>query len=170
MTLKLKKRVICLYDFDGNIIDSNYMHGQLAASCIYNHFGVPFEEGLKLYFDSIGVPFPNQLDLLFDVEPAHKRLSCANEYKERKNDEVYGKAELFPEVGEALESIKEMCAIQFVCSSTEEDLINEILGRNSVKGYFEDVYGCDRGGKPDHIDMVSSKYSSNQSPDIILGD
>jgi phosphoglycolate phosphatase-like HAD superfamily hydrolase len=160
----MDKKIVAMYDFDGNILDAMKLHGRLAAQCMHKHFGMELNEAEAKYRSTTGIPFFEQLREIFPEASEQQIRACVDEYVMRKQSEVYGEAGLFPDVAEALKTLSKMGVMQVVSTSTEQVLTSSVLKRHNILGHFSHVMGMEQGSKPDHIDEIKKLYS----PDVII--
>jgi phosphoglycolate phosphatase-like HAD superfamily hydrolase len=160
----MNKKIVVMYDFDGTIINSMKLHGKLAASCMHKHFGMGLEEAEEKYHSTTGVPFPKQLEHIFPDASEKQIKDCVAEYVERKQTEVYGICELFPEVVETLQEIAKMGIMQTIATSTEHAITIDALKKHHIFDQFKHVMAMEQGSKADHIKEIKGLYD----PDIII--
>lgn len=159
-----KRREVFMFDFDGTLVDTMGLHGKLAADVMHKHFGINREQAREKYYSTTGIPFQKQIKKIFPEASEKKLRTCAKEYTQRKNKEVFDQAGLFPETKKTLEKLSKKGHELIISSSTEEKVIRDILEKKGILGKFSEVYGCDSGSKEDHI----KKVMKEKKPDMIV--
>ncbi len=157
MTTRKRGKTVIAFDFDGVILNGMKFHGILAADVMNKHFGMPKQEAMRRYHETTGIPFPKQLESIFPKEGPEKIKACADEYIERKVDEVFRKADLFPGVRDALASLKKAGYFLMVTTATETKITEEILKKFGIRMYFTLVWGEEYGNKTEHIKRIQKR-------------
>ena len=153
---KEKSRIVFMFDFDGTLFKTMHLHANLASELMKKYFGMSREKAKKEYLASSGISFSKQLDKIFPNENPRKREACIKEYNERRIKEVFEVAELFPEIRETLNQLKEQLLV--VSSGNDERIINKLLKDKGINGYFQQVYGSQSGLKEKHIKTLMQEY------------
>ena len=155
MSYSIYGKIVVMNDFDGTILDTMEAHGILAADCINRHFGMDLKTAKRRYFETAGVPFHRQLETIFPGDDFEaQRQKCAAEYHNRKIEEVYFQANLFPDVFPYLGMLDDKGAYATISTSTEGPLTSELLIRHDIADAFIAIRGAERGSKPKHIKEV----------------
>ena len=140
-----------VHDFDGNLLDTMRLHGELAADCMHKHFDMPKDEAVERYHATTEIPFPEQVKKIFPNAEDEQRAACTAEYVRRKFPEVYWLAKPFPDVDETISTLNRMNVLNSIATSTEEELTKEVLSNHGLLDLFELVWGCESGSKEDYL-------------------
>jgi phosphoglycolate phosphatase-like HAD superfamily hydrolase len=159
---------VCVFDFDGTLVDSMGGFADIAAEVIEKNYGIPFETGRRRYLETSGIPFFQQLEIIC---PQGKYNSdCAAEFESRK---LEGFFEAAPEA-ETLEGLKilQRNSIKLVVSSNNfQDNVDAYLRKHPMP--MDLALGFDNNGlekgKP-HFMMVQSKFKVQPEEMLFCGD
>src|SRR4051812_11625031 len=73
------EKSLCVFDFDGTIVDSMEAFADLAGTLISENYHLPFPHSRKLYLQTSGVPFFQQLEILFPNDLKNAKIASAFE-------------------------------------------------------------------------------------------
>ncbi|GEM_PF-2000026 len=167
--LKMKKKIIVLWDFDGTLVETMKDHVKLATQVISKHFKLSKKKAKEKYLETSGLPFAKQLEIIFPQENFKKlRQKCAKEYQKRKIKEVYGKIKSRRYSKEILEETKKETIKQFILSGTEEKIVKNWLKKEKIKGI--EVLGKEKGTKKDHFQFLFRKFNRANHFFILVSD
>jgi beta-phosphoglucomutase-like phosphatase (HAD superfamily) len=73
---------VCVFDFDGTLVDTMGGFADIAAEVLEKHYGIPRVEGHRRYLRTSGIPFFQQLEI---IRPGgSKNPDCAEEFESKK--------------------------------------------------------------------------------------
>jgi len=75
---------LCVFDFDGTLVDTMGGFADIAADVLENQYGITFDQGRRQYLQTSGIPFFQQLEIIKPGGP--KNDACAEEFESRKMD------------------------------------------------------------------------------------
>ncbi|MDH4129207.1 MAG: HAD-IA family hydrolase [Spirochaetota bacterium] len=158
---------ICLFDFDGTLVDTMGSFANLAASIIEREYNIPFNKARKMYLDTSGIPFFQQLEVLFPSQPKNPYL--ASEFESKKQESFFSES-FSDETIYALKALKDI-GIQIAISSNNfQELIEQFVKRENVQ--FNYVLGFRENfskGK-DHFYYIKNKLNCKSNELLFVGD
>lgn len=66
---------LLVFDLDGTLIDTMGDYADKAAALIFEHYGTPWDEARRRYFETSGLPFEQQLEQMFPKEPCNTEVA-----------------------------------------------------------------------------------------------
>ena len=81
---------VCVFDFDGTLVDTMGGFADIAAEILDEHYGIPYAEGRGRYLETSGIPFFQQLEIIRPGGPMNK--TCAEQFESRKLDGFFDSA------------------------------------------------------------------------------
>lgn len=158
---------VCVFDFDGTLVDSMGAFADIAADVMEKHRGLPFAQARSRYLETSGIPFFQQLELIFPGRPGNSVL--ADEFEQRKLEGFFAET-YFPDVLPALDLLKQMGIKTVVSSNNFQDVIDRFVARNPAP--FDHVLGFADGfakGK-DHFQFIFKAEDVTPSQLLFVGD
>jgi len=161
------KKKICLFDFDGTLIDSMGGFAAIAGEIIAREHGVSLERAKEMYYSTSGLPFFQQLDALFPGDPRNPAL--ADEYEQRKLDGFFAQ-EFFHDVKETLERLRAAEIKVAVSSNNFQHNIDRFVSSRAVK--FDYVLGFRDGFEKgrDHFEYLIKSEGVKYGDFVFVGD
>jgi phosphoglycolate phosphatase-like HAD superfamily hydrolase len=166
----LPKKSVCIFDFDGTLVDSMGAFADLAAQLIAGHYGVPSLQAREDYLRTSGLPFVEQLEFLFPNHPSNREV--ASRFEEEKREE-YLERPFFHEVPQTLAQLKEHGIRSVVSSNNGQEIVEEFLENQPVpKPDFDLVLGFREGfGKgPAHFAKILAHFNLPIHEALFVGD
>lgn len=161
---------VCIFDFDGTLVDSMDSFADLAAELIEVSYGTPRDQARQDYLRTSGLPFFEQLEVLF---PGSSLNSIVADSFERKKREDYLSRSFFQEVPETLRGLKEKEVRVVVSSNNGQEIVEEYLAnQNTLETQFDLVLGFRPGFSkgPDHFDRVLEHFDLEVEEVLFVGD
>jgi phosphoglycolate phosphatase-like HAD superfamily hydrolase len=163
------KKSVCLFDFDGTLVDSMGAFADLAAQLISKHYGREKTAAREAYLRTSGLPFFSQLEALF---PNHPLNSGVARSFESGKQEGYWQAAFFPEVASTLKRLQETGIRTAISSNNGQELVDQFLRKRGATEYFDLVLGFRLGfskGK-DHFEAVLKHFRVGPDEVLFIGD
>ncbi len=167
MIKQYKKIKVCLFDFDGTLVDTMGQFADLAGSIIEKAYNIAFEKARQLYLDTSGIPFFQQLEVLFPERADNPLL--AQDFEERKIESFF--SESFSE--DTIKSMNALKAAGFkigISSNNFQNLVEQFVQREEIG--FDYVLGFKENfakGK-DHFFYVIEKANCQAEELLFVGD
>ncbi len=160
-------RKVCIYDFDGTIIDSMDEFADIAAGVLNKYFDTPAEEARAQYIKTSGLPFHDQIEILHPNDL--KNPIAVNEYEETKK-KTYLSKKPFDDVAPAIGQLRKRGIKTIISSNNFQNLVEELVDRVDIK--FDMVLGWKENfskGK-DHFEHVKKTYGCSEKEIVFIGD
>ena len=160
-------KALCIFDFDGTLVDSMSVFADIAGRQIEKFYSVPFKKARQLYLDTSGVPFFEQLEILFPAD--FRNPECALAFEEEKKQSYFDQP-LIEGADEVLKTLKERGIQIAISSNNYQKLVSQFVKKRGltcdyVLGYEPDF----AKGKP-HFDFLKKKLSLENQDIIFVGD
>lgn len=166
MALRFPGKRVCVFDFDGTLVDSMPAFAELAAELL-RAYGLTREEGRRRYLDTSGWPFRTQMEALFPGHPANAATVAA--FEARKQAGLFARP-FFPEVPEVVARLG-ACGIKAVIASNNaESTLHRFAADKGVP--FDAVLGFTAGLKDReaHISDVMRSEGITPAEVLFVGD
>jgi 1L-myo-inositol 1-phosphate cytidylyltransferase / CDP-L-myo-inositol myo-inositolphosphotransferase len=141
-----------VYDLDGTLVDSMPALSGLATALIQQWFGLDPATARERYAATTGADFATQLEELFPGNPANSLVAAEFEAAKR---ELMTQVEPFADARWAVDFFASRGLSQFVCSSSQEDLVRATLEQSgfvsSLEAYGGFSAGFDKGSQLTHL-------------------
>ncbi|MBI2980853.1 MAG: HAD family hydrolase [Deltaproteobacteria bacterium] len=124
------KKKVCVFDFDGTLVDSMDSFTLLAAEVMQAVYQLPLEEGSQAYIRTSGLPFREQLELIF---PNDTRNPIACQRFESAKKVNYLEKEFCKDAGETIGYLQSKGIKVVVSSSNYQELVEEFLRRKEIQ-------------------------------------
>jgi len=161
------KKKVCVFDFDGTLVDSMGAFADIAADVMETHYRMPFDHARRRYLQTSGIPFFQQLDVIFPDGPNNSTL--ADEFEQRKLDGFFAEP-YFPDVIETLEYLRTRQIATVVSSNNFQYNVDEFVAHNPAP--FDHVLGFKEGfakGR-DHFCYLMKAESIDSGDIVFVGD
>lgn len=145
-----KKTKLIMFDYDGVLINSNHLpkiyYDELAEILGTRRFQSVeecrefLEADVHLSLQRLGVTTPEQMKIAMELF--------------RKHDDRWKNLELFPQVKEMLEVLKQQGYTLAIVSNNHQETIVHDLKKNNVFHYFDHVLDITHGRKPEITQIV----------------
>ena len=142
----MKKYKYILWDLDGTIINS-YEGVSKSVQYALEYYGIHLE-GKDILRRFIGPPLRDSFPKYAHLPEEHVEAAVAR-YRERYNPIGVYECELFPDVRETLQAMRDAGFVQALSSSKPEERCREILEKFCLTGYLDEVVGASMDGRID---------------------
>lgn len=161
-----------IFDLDGTIIDSEENYYE-ADRMLFNERGVEFTREMKEEFIGSG-----NWEMMKRIKKEYGFSETAEELLKRKNELYLNLARentpVYPEMMRFIQILHERGVPLAVASGTSPEIIDEILGRLEITGYFKVIASAEHveNGKPapDLFLYTAEKLGSSPSGCLVLED
>lgn len=161
------KKTVCIFDFDGTLVDSMDSLAAMAAEIIFLHHGIPQRVAYQHYRQTSGLPFYQQLEKIFPNDKRNKL--AAKTFEDRKRRTYFDKL-FYKDASETINYLKEKGLKVVISSGNYSEIIDKYLSQYSLS--FDLVLGH----KPDsskgahHFQRISKEFSIMPNSMIFVGD
>jgi len=160
-------KTLCVFDFDGTLVDSMGGLADLAASLIEVHHEIDKKEARKKYLESSGLPFHQQLEKIFPKHSLNKKV--AEEFEAQKKEQYLNQV-LFEETRPTLQELKANGIRVAVSSNNFQKLVEEyvkkhVLELDLVLGFRE---GFAKGNA--HFHHAMQYFGASKKDILFVGD
>ncbi|MBI2083550.1 MAG: HAD family hydrolase [Deltaproteobacteria bacterium] len=124
------KKTVCVFDFDGTLVDSMDSFIVLAAEVMRDIYQLPVSQGSEAYVKTSGIPFREQLEIIF---PGDCRNPLACQRFESIKKASYLEKEFCEDVGETIGYLQSKKIKVVVSSSNYQELVEEFLKKKKVR-------------------------------------
>lgn len=158
---------VCLFDFDGTLIDTMESYAYLAGSLIEEHYQIPYSDARQLYIKTSGIPFFQQLEILFPDGSENETIS--NDFEEKKQ-KLFLSDTFQKETLTTLSSLKNDGYLIGISSSNFHELVNQFLEKEEFQ--FDIVLGFKENFNKgrDHFNYVMEKTKCELDEILFIGD
>ena len=159
---------VCVFDFDGTLVDSMGGFADLAAELIGETYDLPKQNSREAYLRTSGLPFFQQLEVLFPGDERNSQTAAA--FESRKQEDYFGRP-FFEEVPEAIAKLRGEGLRAVVSSNNGQELVEAYLERRP-EARFDLVLGFKDGfskGKA-HFEKVLDHFELQPSDMLFIGD
>ena len=160
---------VCLFDFDGTLVDSMGAFADLAARLMVESYGMDRQVARQEYLRTSGLPFCFQLEEIFPDHP--KNIQVAEKFEATKQ-EGYWSAPFFGEVLSALKALQESGVRTAVSSNNGQEVVERYLAVQGAADCFDLVLGYRPGfskGK-EHFAEVLRYFGVSAGDVLFVGD
>jgi len=163
-----KNKSVCIFDFDGTLVDSMNWLADLAGSLIEEHYQVPFATARRDYLKTSGLPFSRQLGAMFPQDPRNSEV--AKIFETRKQIQYFDRP-FFEEVPEAISELKSKGVKVVVSSNNDHDLVEAFLKRQTSL-HFDLVLGFRPGFSKGqaHFSKALQHFERTVDEAVFVGD
>ncbi len=124
---------VCLFDFDGTLVDTMGHFADLAASIVEQKYTIPFDKARKDYLQTSGIPFFQQLEVLFPDKKENNLL--ADEFEEKKKV-LFFSERFSKDTIATMESLKRQGLQIAISSGNFKDLVNKFLENENLQFHY----------------------------------
>jgi phosphatidylglycerophosphate synthase/phosphoglycolate phosphatase-like HAD superfamily hydrolase len=157
-----------IFDFDGTIADTMPFLSGLAVNLITANYSIPDEQARRRYLETTGMDFSSQVEVMFPQHPRNPEVVATMEAGKRQA--ILGHP-LFDEVVPTLSFFKERNVKRFICSSTQEAIVQQYAAKTGIDGLLDGCFGYRPGFTKDHqIEFVLRQHGLDPSEVIFVGD
>lgn len=163
----MKNYRLCIFDFDGTIVDSMNKIADTAVEVMIEHYGMTEEDARHGFIRTSGIPFFRQLEVLF---PRDNRNRRASDVFENSKQYYFLEEKLFPEVREIVEHLRSEGYISAVSSSNQLGIVETYLKKQLV--FYDEVLGFREGFEkgPLHFEYLRLKHDLEKDEMLFVGD
>ena len=159
---------VCLFDFDGTLVDTMGFLSDLAAGLLSKCYGLSLREWREEYIRTSGRPFFLQLELMRPGGYWNEEL--AREFEEEKREIFKSGLRLEEGVIRTLEELRRRGKILVISSGNSKEIIEGFLAGygfkfDEVLGYEE---GCEKG--EGHFEYCQKKFGVGKEGLLLIGD
>ncbi len=131
----------CMWDFNGTILDDVEL-GVYSVNRLMNSHGINITLDREKYRERFDFPIIDYYrELGFDFEKTPYEL-LAKEWVDIYMENLW-RADIFPDLIEALDFFKGEDVVQSVLSASEKEMLNGQVAGLGITSYFEDIMGID---------------------------
>jgi len=159
---------VCVFDFDGTLVDSMGGFADLAARLITEAYGVALESAREDYLRTSGLPFFQQLEALFPGDA--RNAAVADDFEARKASDYFDRP-FFREVPQAISELQQRGVRVVVSSNNGQEIVEAYLERRP-EARFDLVLGFQNGfskGRA-HFQKVLEHFSADPEELLFVGD
>jgi phosphoglycolate phosphatase len=159
---------VCIFDFDGTLVDSMGDLADLAAKLVERHYSISYAQAREHYLRTSGLPFSEQLQVIF---PNHSSNPGVAAMFEEKKQERYFSRPYFKEVPQAVERLRES-GVRVVISSNNGQKLVETFLEKKARPKFDLVLGFLEGFSKgrDHFQKVLEHFDLDIEAALFVGD
>jgi len=167
ITLKGIMYKICVFDFDGTIVDTMPNLTKTAVEVLTKYYSVLDKEAEEGFINTSGIPFFQQIELLFPDDPRNKE---ASEEYEREKLKGFFEESVFPDTQEIFSYLKRKNYLITLSSSNFQEVVDKYLKIKGIKvdlalGAKENFYKGE-----DHFNFIKDKYNLRKEEMVFVGD
>jgi phosphoglycolate phosphatase len=158
---------ICVFDFDGTLVDSMGAFADIAADVMEKHYGLEFAPARVRYLETSGIPFFQQLEVIFPGRENNPKL--ADEFESRKLEGFFAE-QYFEDVHDTIEFLHGRGMLAVVSSNNFQYNVDDFMRRRPAA--FDHALGFKDGfakGK-DHFEHIMSREEVTPSQMVFVGD
>ncbi len=158
---------VCIFDFDGTLVDSMGGLADLAALLIEDHHGLTRQEARQKYLQTSGLPFHQQLEKIFPNHGLNKKVAEA--FESRKKQQYLDQI-LFEETKTTLQELRSSGIKVGVSSNNFQKLVEEYIQKHSLE--LDLVLGFRQGfakGEA-HFKQVLKHFNVSVGEMLFVGD
>ncbi len=157
-----------IFDFDGTIADTMPFLSGLAVNLMTENYAISHDDAHTMYRETTGMDFGSQVEQIFPQHPKNREVVATME--ESKERGIF-EHPLFGEVVPTLMFFKDRNIKRFVCSSTQEAVLQRYIARTGIDHLFDSCLGYRPGfTKGQQIDFVLQHNDLDPSEVIFVGD
>lgn len=159
---------VCVFDFDGTLVDSMGGFADLAADLMAEHFDIDREKAREDYLRTSGLPFFQQLESLRSGDARNAKVA---ELFEAAKQADYFDRPFFSEVPEAIDQLQVHGIRAVVSSNNGQEIVEEYL-QKKAKPRFDLVLGFKKNfakGRA-HFDKVLAHFGQEAKDMLFVGD
>jgi len=161
---------VCIFDFDGTLVDSMGGFADLAAILMNKAYGLALGDARKKYLKTSGLPFFQQLESLFPGHGANKTV--ASNFEKQKQQQYWDRP-FFCEVPAAIKDLQESGVRVVISSNNGQEIVEEFLEKQPhPKPNFDLVLGFREGFAkgPAHFEKVLDHFEVSHEEALFIGD
>ncbi|MDO8644176.1 MAG: HAD hydrolase-like protein, partial [bacterium] len=161
------EKKVCVFDFDGTIVDSMDRFADVAAGIIERVYDLPWKEARGAYLKTSGLCFRDQLEVLYPGDPVNDHT--AEEFEEKKK-EGYLEQKLIPHLTETLHHLRGKGVKIVVSSNNKQELVEQFLETRGIE--FDLVLGW----RPNfskgeaHFNFIQNSLNISSNGILFVGD
>lgn len=158
---------LCVFDFDGTLVDSMSTFATIAATVIEEFYSIPPQRGYELYLKTSGVPFFEQLEILF---PGDFRNQEASEKFEQEKKKIYLDQPLCAGTEELLQTLHKKGIKIAISSNNYQKLVSEFVEAKGLPCDFVLGYQPKFSKGKEHFEYLKKTLSLNNQQILFVGD
>ncbi len=155
-----------LFDFDGVLVDSIEIFSEAV-----NIAGRKLEQPVR--FNSDDLRSIRRMSIPEIVAAANVDPKLSKKFVAEIDRALYSRSNqirLFPRIGRVVERMRKLGTLGVV-SATSRQVITQVLNREGIRQYFDDIVGGDMPGtKSEKIQTIIRKNESSESQSCMIGD
>ncbi len=157
-----------VFDFDGTVADTMPFLTDLAVGLITRNYHLAADEARRRYLETAGLDFASQLEEIF---PNHlENAEVAAHFESRKVEDIFNHP-LFSYAIPALEFFRHQNLLTFICSSTDQEMLDRYTRLTRIEGLVDRVSGYQTGrAKAAQLTFILQGYRLRPDEVLFVGD
>ena len=163
------KKSVCIFDFDGTLVDSMGSFADLAADLMKEAYAVGWEQARQDYLHTSGLPFSQQLEELYPEHVLNSQV--AQSFEDKKIKSCFA-SPFFKEVPHILEKLQVKGVRTVISSNNGQEVVEAYLDQQEARVHFDMVLGYQEGfakGRP-HFEKIMKHFEVVADHAVFVGD
>jgi len=157
-----------IFDLDGTLADTMPFLTDLAVELLSEHYPVARSVARQRYRETTGMDFAAQLERNFPDHPNNPRVARIFESKKRQG---FLDHPIFPDALAALLHFRSRDVLQFVCSSTKQEILTEYVSAKKIDHLLDGCFGQTESlDKGQQVQRILEKHHLEPGEVLFVGD